>query len=62
MPVPPDLIRTGVIIPEDAKGGAKEGGGAKPHEETPHGQFPTPLTTARFAPPLPPFHFSWQAP
>ena len=28
------------------------GGGAKPHEETPHGkQFPTPLTSVRFAPP-----------
>ena len=35
-------------------GGQKEGGGAKPHEETPRGkQFPTPLTSVRFAPPPP---------
>ena len=35
------------------RGGAKSGGGgARPHEETPHGkQFPTPLTSVRFAPP-----------
>ena len=41
------------------KGGAKKrGGGAKPHEETPHEkQFPTPLTSVRFAP-LPLSHFS----
>ena len=34
------------------RGGAKgAGGGAKPHEETPHGkQFPTPLTSEGFAP------------
>ena len=38
-------------IPENAKGGGKKEGGAKPHEETPHGkQFPTPLTSVRFAP------------
>ena len=36
------------------KGGGKKEGGAKPHEETPHGkQFPTPLTSVRFAPPPP---------
>ena len=38
------------------RGGGKEGA-AKPHEETSRGkQFPTPLTSVRFAPPL--FHFS----
>ena len=38
-------------FPENAKGGGKKatgGGGAKPHEENPHGkQFPTPLTSVR---------------
>ena len=39
--------------PENAKGGGKKEGGAKPHEETTHGkQFPTPLTSLRFAPPV----------
>ena len=38
--------------PENAKGGGKKEGVAKPHEETPHKkQFPTPLTSVRFAPP-----------
>ena len=41
---------------ERQRGGAKKRGGAKPHEETPRGkQFPTPLTSARFAPPPIPF-------
>ena len=39
---------------ERQRGGQKSGGGAKPHEETPHEkQFPTPLTSVRFAPPYP---------
>ena len=43
--------------PESAKGegnkNGRGGGGAKPHEETPHGkQCPTPLTLVHFAPSL----------
>ena len=46
--------------PKGGGGGGqkKRGGGAKPHEETPHRkQFPTPLTSVRFAPP-PPYSIS----
>ena len=47
-------FRASAPYPENAKGGGKKEGGAKPHEETPHGKrFPTPLTSVRFAPPFP---------
>ena len=50
-----------LVSRERQRGGGNSGGGAKPHEETPHGkQFPTPLTSVRFPPSQ--CHFSYEAP
>ena len=48
---PESFLRGSAVTRERQRGGQKRGG-AKPHEETPHrNQFPTPLTSVRFAPP-----------